>query len=97
MVGFYEYAWVTDRRRTKCYPWKHAAGKEAAQRLYERRLRQYTPETWTRDPYLVCIMLSLAQDEWHGSLHQSYPVFPFLFPFKTAILIMTLGLPCCLR
>ncbi|RBR26978.1 uncharacterized protein FIESC28_00246 [Fusarium coffeatum] len=74
MVSPYEYAWATDRRRAKCYPWKHAAGEEAAQRLCERRLRQCAPETWTRDPYLVCIMLSLAQDDWYRSLHQSYPV-----------------------
>ncbi|PCD25412.1 hypothetical protein AU210_014519 [Fusarium oxysporum f. sp. radicis-cucumerinum] len=32
-----------------------------AERLYQRRLRDLTPALWFEDPYLVCVLLSLAQ------------------------------------
>ncbi|SCO92241.1 uncharacterized protein FRV6_16369 [Fusarium oxysporum] len=33
-------------------------------RLSQRRLRDLTPDLWFEDPYLVCILLSLAQLQW---------------------------------
>ncbi|EMT72166.1 hypothetical protein FOC4_g10004022 [Fusarium odoratissimum] len=35
-----------------------------AERLSQRRLRDLTPDLWFEDPYLVCILLSLAQLQW---------------------------------
>ncbi|KAF4443027.1 hypothetical protein FACUT_1580 [Fusarium acutatum] len=36
------------------------------QQLYARRLARVTPQDWSRDPYLVCILLSLAQIQWRS-------------------------------
>ncbi|KAF5681886.1 zinc finger protein [Fusarium circinatum] len=35
-------------------------------RLYDRRLARVTPVEWIKDPYLVCIILSLAQIQWRS-------------------------------
>ncbi|KAJ4024959.1 hypothetical protein NW752_002413 [Fusarium irregulare] len=74
VVGFCSYALITVRRRAKCYPWWQKMGMEASRQRSERKLRQCTPKTWTQDPYLVCIMLSLAQNQWLEYRCQSYPV-----------------------
>ncbi|KAF5556624.1 hypothetical protein FMEXI_1096 [Fusarium mexicanum] len=36
------------------------------QRLYDRRLARVTPVEWVKDPYLVCVILSLAQIQWRS-------------------------------
>ena len=96
VVGFCSYALITVRRRAKCYPRWQKMGMEASRQRSDRKLRQCTPKTWTQDPYLVCIMLSLAQNQWLEYCCQIYPVCLFLFPFKPAIL-MFLGLSYCLQ
>lgn len=62
VVGYYSYK-ADEIRRARFTPRAGPPGtlNLAMQSLYQRKLARVTPEDWTRDPYLVCILLSLAQ------------------------------------
>ncbi|KAF4944813.1 hypothetical protein FGADI_12408 [Fusarium gaditjirri] len=71
VIGYYSYKADEDR----CVRFTPRVGPSGTwnlpiQRLYRRRLARVTPEHWTRDPYLVCVMLSLAQIQWRSDTTQ---------------------------
>jgi hypothetical protein len=44
-------------------------------RLYDHKIRRVTPPDWRNDPYIVCLLLTMAQDSWRTSQRTgSYPV-----------------------
>ncbi|WKT52534.1 hypothetical protein QSH57_003048 [Fusarium oxysporum f. sp. vasinfectum] len=54
-------------RRRANRPKRHpvpGSSNSPPERLSQRRLRDLTPDLWFEDPYLVCILLSLAQLQW---------------------------------
>ncbi|KAF4985632.1 hypothetical protein FDECE_16423 [Fusarium decemcellulare] len=63
VVGYFHYDTLTRKRRERLSPCPHPHGGHngPVQRLYQRRLSRITPTTWSQDPYLVCILLSMAQ------------------------------------
>lgn len=63
LVGYFNYTDVKRRRQEKLRPRQNPGGGHNApgQRLFQKRLFQITPLEWAHDPYLVCILLSIAQ------------------------------------
>ncbi|KAF4456623.1 hypothetical protein F53441_1281 [Fusarium austroafricanum] len=70
IVGFYHYNNVTKaRKRTLSAPGHPGQGYNGpGTRICLRKLRQVTPPLWSEDPYLICVLLSLAQLQWRASL-----------------------------
>ncbi|KAF4495008.1 hypothetical protein FAGAP_8834 [Fusarium agapanthi] len=67
IVGYYSYD-ADESREARFTARAGPLGIEnlSVQRLYDRRLARVTPDDWTKDPYLVCIVLSLAQIQWRS-------------------------------
>ncbi|KAH7205370.1 uncharacterized protein BKA55DRAFT_547204 [Fusarium redolens] len=63
IVGYYHYNNVARERQRALTPKSHPNGSYnyPVSRIYQRRLRNVAPALWFEDPYLVCILLSLAQ------------------------------------
>ncbi|KAF5671561.1 hypothetical protein FDENT_10855 [Fusarium denticulatum] len=62
IVGYYSYNVDGDREaRFTARAGPPGTMNLPMEQIYERRLAKVTPQDWTRDPYLVCVMLSLAQ------------------------------------
>ncbi|KJZ74892.1 hypothetical protein HIM_05801 [Hirsutella minnesotensis 3608] len=63
LVGYFHYSYVESARRRKLQARLPPVGRhnEAGERLSRKKLSKVTPEEWSRDPYLVCLVLSLAQ------------------------------------
>ncbi|KAF5718245.1 hypothetical protein FMUND_5341 [Fusarium mundagurra] len=62
IVGYYSYSADKDRKaRFTARAGPPGTVNLPMEEIYDRRLARVTPQDWTRDPYLVCIMLSLAQ------------------------------------
>ncbi|KAG9495393.1 hypothetical protein J7337_013638 [Fusarium musae] len=62
IVGYYSYNVDEDRKaRFTARAGPPGTMNLPMEQIYERRLAKVTPQDWTRDPYLVCVMLSLAQ------------------------------------
>ncbi|KAF5686390.1 hypothetical protein FCIRC_2946 [Fusarium circinatum] len=67
VVGHFQYDELVKMRKRAIRPRRHPVpglSNLPAERLYERRLRELTPALWFEDPYLVCVMISLAQIQW---------------------------------
>ncbi|KAG5764823.1 hypothetical protein H9Q69_007348 [Fusarium xylarioides] len=67
ILGHFRYDEVVRKRELAIKPRRHpvpGSSNLPAERLYERRLRDLTPALWFEDPYLVCVLLSLAQLRW---------------------------------
>ncbi|KAF6528295.1 hypothetical protein HZS61_008597 [Fusarium oxysporum f. sp. conglutinans] len=67
MLGHFQYDELVKKRERAIKPRRHpvpGSSNLPAERLYERRLRDLTPALWFEDPYLVCVMISLAQIQW---------------------------------
>ncbi|KAF5630285.1 hypothetical protein F52700_7307 [Fusarium sp. NRRL 52700] len=67
IVGYYSYD--ADHGREARYTARAGPtgiNNGPVQRLYDRRRDRVTPEDWTKDPYLICIILSLAQIQWRS-------------------------------
>ncbi|EXA51195.1 hypothetical protein NW761_000128 [Fusarium oxysporum] len=62
MIGYYRYS-ADEERREKLRAPRPPRGlnNDPVQRKYDARYRMVAPEDWRHDPYLVCILLSLAQ------------------------------------
>ncbi|KAF5024691.1 hypothetical protein F66182_3230 [Fusarium sp. NRRL 66182] len=63
-VGYYHYdtvAWERRRKFIKIPTNPGRGGNLPVARLCQRRLKKATPPRWSEDPYLVCILLALAQ------------------------------------
>ncbi|KAH7003001.1 hypothetical protein EDB82DRAFT_482351, partial [Fusarium venenatum] len=68
VIGFFAYSSITQRRAERCYPKQYRSRPNGdAQQLWDRMVRECTPETWFEDPYLVCIITSLAQCQWRDN------------------------------
>ncbi|RKL01294.1 hypothetical protein BFJ68_g12383 [Fusarium oxysporum] len=64
VIGHFQYEDLVKQRERANRPRRHpipGARNLPAERLYQRRLRDLTPALWFEDPYLVCVLLSLAQ------------------------------------
>jgi hypothetical protein len=88
-LGYFNYSNVKDQRWQKLKPPLHpgegcnAAGRSKAL----RKLSRITPNEWSRDPYLVCILLSIAQLQARSvepsALHVvSSLSYPFSYNFR---------------
>ncbi|KAF4455330.1 hypothetical protein F53441_2345 [Fusarium austroafricanum] len=67
IIGYCHYDNLTNERKQALTPNCHpvtGAYNFPVERLYQRRLRTLTPDLWVEDPYLVCVLLSLAQLQW---------------------------------
>ncbi|KAF5971630.1 hypothetical protein FBULB1_9107 [Fusarium bulbicola] len=67
VVGHFQYDELVKMRKRALKPPRHPVpglSNLPGKRLYERRLRELTPALWFEDPYLVCVMISLAQIQW---------------------------------
>ncbi|KAL5366500.1 hypothetical protein BJX96DRAFT_169984 [Aspergillus floccosus] len=62
-IGYFNYTDIIRRRRKKLQPRQNPTGGHNAvgQRLFHKRLSQITPLEWAHDPYLFCVLLSIAQ------------------------------------
>ncbi|KAG8356442.1 hypothetical protein FVEN_g5622 [Fusarium venenatum] len=75
VIGFFAYSSITQRRAERCYPKQYRSKPNGdAQQLWDRMVRECTPETWFQDPYLVCIITSLAQCQWRDNRYKFCPV-----------------------
>ncbi|SCO54663.1 uncharacterized protein FFNC_15615 [Fusarium fujikuroi] len=71
IIGYCHYNNLTEERKhaltPKCRP-DTGAYNLPVERLCQHRLRASTPDLWFEDPYLVCVLLSLAQLQWRPPL-----------------------------
>ncbi|KAJ4138524.1 hypothetical protein NW768_002361 [Fusarium equiseti] len=81
VIGYYHYDDVKwDRHESiqpRDNPWVRVGGNAPVARLCRRRLRNATPAEWSKDPYIVGLILSLAQWSWRQERHpylQNFPV-----------------------
>ncbi|KAJ5179769.1 hypothetical protein N7492_002979, partial [Penicillium capsulatum] len=60
---YLNYSDIDQSRRKKLQPRDHPGGghNAAGSSLFRKKLSRITPEDWSQDPYLVCVMLSIAQ------------------------------------
>lgn len=66
-IGYFQYDELVKQRERALVPRSHpapGASNLPCERLSQRRLRNLTPARWFEDPYLVCVLLSLAQLLW---------------------------------
>ncbi|KAH6949470.1 hypothetical protein DER45DRAFT_649896 [Fusarium avenaceum] len=68
IIGYFHYEHVTKDREKALTPRLDPRGgfNWPVTRLYQRRLHAVTPDLWSEDPYLICLLLSLAQLQWRG-------------------------------
>jgi hypothetical protein len=84
IIGYFQYEELVKQRERALTPKRHpVAGADnlPVERLYQRRLRDLTPALWSEDPYLVCILLSLAQLQWHKRRRTPETLFVRQTPF----------------
>ncbi|RGP59251.1 hypothetical protein FSPOR_11468 [Fusarium sporotrichioides] len=76
-IGYYLYNIDSARRkRLSAPPAPCGLKNEAVERIYNRRLSNITPADWRNDPYMVCLLLSLAQHQWYQRKAPKQEVFP---------------------
>ncbi|KPM42074.1 hypothetical protein AK830_g4475 [Neonectria ditissima] len=63
VIGYFHYETLVSKRCQKLTPRPHPQKgyNGPVRRLCQRKLSKVTPQIWSQDPYLVCIMLSMAQ------------------------------------
>ncbi|CDM29290.1 hypothetical protein DTO013E5_5980 [Penicillium roqueforti] len=79
IVGYLDYCRVERYRGEMFIPRtpKHGGDNRPGWRIQMKRVAQITPKNWSEDPYLLCVLLSLAQlqeyhrKEWHPPIHIS--------------------------
>ncbi|KAF9770110.1 hypothetical protein IL306_012388 [Fusarium sp. DS 682] len=77
MIGYYQYEDLIKRRKRANTPKQHPGTSNLpVERLYQRRLRNLTPALWFEDPYLVCVLLSLAQLQWRSKRRSTLEAYP---------------------
>ncbi|KAH6973874.1 hypothetical protein BKA56DRAFT_592675 [Ilyonectria sp. MPI-CAGE-AT-0026] len=64
-MGYFHYQTLVRKRRERLTPRPHPGrgNNGPVRRMYRRKLSKVTPQQWSRDPYLLCILLSLAQSQ----------------------------------
>ena len=62
IIGYYRYN-LSKERRQMLYPSRAPRGltNNPVKRLYDIRFRRAVPPDWRQDPYLICLILSIAQ------------------------------------
>ncbi|KAF5718663.1 hypothetical protein FGLOB1_1555 [Fusarium globosum] len=85
IIGYFHYDILANQRKYCFVPKKHpvpGTSNLPVERLYQRRLRNLTPALWFEDPYLVCVLLSLAQMQWKKRESMTEAYFARLFVTK---------------
>ncbi|KAM6522962.1 hypothetical protein FALCPG4_012569 [Fusarium falciforme] len=74
VIGYFHYESIISKRQEKLTPRPHPYGgyNGPVRPLCQRKLSKVTPQKWSQDPYLVCILLSMAQSLAHKS-HSPQP------------------------
>ncbi|KAG5655202.1 hypothetical protein KAF25_010936 [Fusarium avenaceum] len=89
IIGYFHYDHVTQDREKALTPRLDPRGgfNWPVTRLYQRRLHGVTPDLWSEDPYLICLLLSLAQLQWRGegSKSTTFPVSYLLLSSLAAL------------
>lgn len=77
LVGYFHYQEVTRRRWQKLQPRRHPRGGRniPGQGLSLKKLSDITPKDWSRDPYLLCVLISMVQSQKydHEPLQRTVP------------------------
>lgn len=99
IVGYYTYNNLSRERQRALTPKSHPSGgyNYPVSRIYQRRLRNLAPALWTEDPYLVCVLLSLAQLQWRrrqSSRPKTFNVSPSRI--LASVLLLTFPRHVCL-
>ncbi|KAJ5538584.1 hypothetical protein N7494_008063, partial [Penicillium frequentans] len=64
LVGYIDYMQIDSSRRKRLTPHPHPdkdRTNDVCQRISDIRVARATPQEWTEDPYLLCILISIAQ------------------------------------
>lgn len=68
LVGYIDYLQIDSSRRKRLTPHPHPDKKrtnDVCQRISDIKVARATPQEWTEDPYLLCILISIAQFQEH--------------------------------
>lgn len=82
IIGYYRYNLSKERRQMLC-PSRAPRGltNNPVKRLYDIRFRRAVPKDWRQDPYLICLILSMAQ------LHQRKGTVALSGDIQTRLLV----------
>ncbi|KAH6949534.1 hypothetical protein DER45DRAFT_649933 [Fusarium avenaceum] len=75
IIGFYHYN-VDQERQNMLHvkPAPRGQINNPVKRLHDHKFRRVTPPDWRNDPYIFCVLLTMAQDSWRASPRKgSYP------------------------
>lgn len=64
-MGFYKYEANEERRnmlRVRRGP--RGISNSSVQRISNLKVKRVTPDDWRKDPYILCLLLSMAQGSW---------------------------------
>ncbi|KAJ5998595.1 hypothetical protein N7451_006405 [Penicillium sp. IBT 35674x] len=64
LVGYMDYLQIDSSRRKRLMPHPHPDNdrtNDVCQRISDIRVARATPLEWTEDPYLLCVLISMAQ------------------------------------
>lgn len=77
IIGYYKYT-ADKERRNKLVANRAPRGRinKPAQNICDIKYRQVTPTDWRHDPYLVCLLMSLAQLQKRHALAAPKGPFP---------------------
>ncbi|KAF5699706.1 hypothetical protein FMUND_14667 [Fusarium mundagurra] len=87
IIWYFQYDELIKRRQRALAPRSHpvpGASNLPVERLSQCRLRNLTPALWFEDPYLICVLLSLAQLQWQELKSMTQPFFVRLFVTKAS-------------
>ncbi|PNP53575.1 hypothetical protein FNYG_15752 [Fusarium nygamai] len=82
IIGYFQYDELIKKRERALVPRSHpvpGASNLPVERLFQHRLHDLTPALWFEDPYLVCVLLSLAQLQWKKRKSMTEAFFVRLF------------------
>ncbi|KAF5694863.1 hypothetical protein FDENT_992 [Fusarium denticulatum] len=87
IIGYFQCEKLIKRRERALVPRSHpvpGASNLPVERLSQRRLHDLTPALWFEDPYLVYVLLSLAQLQWQKRKSMTEAFFVRLFVTKAS-------------
>lgn len=64
LVGYMDYLQIDSSRRKRLMPHPHPEKErknDVCQRISDIKVARATPQEWTEDPYLLCVLISIAQ------------------------------------
>ncbi|KAM4064392.1 hypothetical protein HRG_012715 [Hirsutella rhossiliensis] len=91
LVGYFHYTYVEGARRRLLRPPRRPGGGPnfVGQSIFRKKLSKVTPKEWVQDPYLVCVLLSLAQRQARAL------VSPKPTAYASRLLVTTIEKPDC--